>query len=205
MLIGLSGSHRTGKTTLGIEFEKSSNYKFIQVNTSQMQKEIGFDSRNQSYDFETRMKIQNHLFSCYEQMLSQHNINDDVILDRTPLDLATYAIMSVDEDVTKEQADWLNQYITKCIMLCKKHFYAILILQPAIELVECETSAKANLACMTKFNTIILGLGSLDNSLAGLLYRLPIEIKDLNHRVNVLHNIITLKNLELAVISDKVH
>lgn len=205
MLIGLSGSHRTGKTTLGIEFEKHSNYKFVQVNTCQMQAEIGFDSRNQSYDFKSRIKIQDHLFLRYEQMLNRYNNNDAVIFDRTPLDLATYAIMSVNEDVTKEQLEWLNQYIAKCIALCKKHFYAILILQPAIEPIECKTSAVANLACMMKFNALMLGLGSLDNSLSGLLYRLPIEIKDLNHRVNVLHNIVTLKKLELTVISDKVH
>ena len=57
-MLGLLGSHRVGKSTLAKAFSESSGALNVQMNIGALQKELGYESSNQSYDFDTRMEIQ---------------------------------------------------------------------------------------------------------------------------------------------------
>ena len=50
-MIGLMGAHRVGKTTLCKKLTDSSmSYSEVEISISEMQRGMGYDSANQSYD-----------------------------------------------------------------------------------------------------------------------------------------------------------
>ena len=124
-LVGITGSHRTGKTSLKELIIERLPYSYSEIDFSigQVLSRVGIDSSRMDYDFDTRKGIQIHLFNTLEQELKrrasfvqlarmQHSVG---IIDRTPIDLAAYATIVKPEG--QEETDWINQYITKCIGL----------------------------------------------------------------------------------------
>lgn len=186
-MIGLIGAHRTGKTTLcqallsagrGSIWEK-------QVSISKMQKEIGYDSSNQSYDWETRKLIQSELLRKFTLVLSGSRITRDIderkyISERTPLDLIGYATINMPVNPTDEDIAWLDTYTARCIGATNAFYDKVFLVQPGIEYVECETSAKEDL--IDNLNAVYLKV-LLDPRLTVDRYIIPQEMTDLTQRV----------------------
>lgn len=156
MILGLIGSHRTGKTTLAEAYAKKSGATVVRMNIGSLQKELGFDSSNQSYDFDTRMDIQEHLLRRFDEIYSAIK-GTKAVADRTPLDLIGYTMLAVNDTLTDAQSERLEQYVSDCINLTNEHFTALVLVQPGVPLSTAETSAKSCRALMEKLNFIYLG------------------------------------------------
>ena len=178
--IGLSGSHRVGKTTLAEAYAKAHGYTFVPTNISEIQLNHGYDSSKQDYSFKERIHIQeiilDELEYRYEKM---HQILKNVITDRTPYDLLVYTLLAVNDKCDKEDYERLTYYISRCKFVTTSYFDDLVIIQPGIPVVPSITSAAASRAFMHKFNSILLG------ELYGIdwVKIMPSYILNLNNRI----------------------
>lgn len=181
IMLGLVGAHRTGKTTLAETYAKKSGATFVQMNVGALQREIGYDSSNQSYDFDTRMKIQEHLLQRFDEIYSSvKSLN--AVCDRTPLDLIGYAMLAVNDRLSEAQSARLIQFVTDCINLANERFTAFVLLQPGLPITQSETSAKSIMALIEKLNTIYLGAFSDERLIVPHFY-IPRLMVNLDTRV----------------------
>lgn len=202
-VLGLSGSHRTGKTTMATEAEKRIFYSYnsgkvvaLQMNTARHIQDIGFDPKKQDYSFDERMRIQEYLLTSYRHVLTKYRVNkahhnDFIITDRTPLDLLGYTIQTIDDGLTPEQTDRFMLYAHDCYMTLNKYYNALLLVQPNIDPVESPKSAIANRAYMMKINVILKGLlqsRKLDIEYGAAI--LPQTRKSIDERIDYIEQII---------------
>lgn len=179
--LGLVGSHRTGKTTLAQAYAEKTGAMLVTMNVGALQKELGYDSSNQSYDFDTRMAIQEHLLQRFDEIYEAiKGLN--IVCDRTPLDLIGYTMLAVNDDLSEAQSERLTKYVTDCINLTNERFTTLVTLQPGIPLTESDTSAKPVKALMEKLNLIYLG-ATKDDQLIVPSFHLPRTMTKLDSRV----------------------
>lgn len=181
MMLGLVGAHRTGKTTLAEAYAKKSGATLVKMEIGTLQKELGYDSSNQSYDFDTRMTIQEHLLRRFDEIYSSIK-GLDAVCDRTPLDLIGYAMLAVTDDLSDAQGARLTQYVTDCVNLTNERFTSLVLLQPGVPLTSSDTSAKSVLALMEKLNLIYLGTFSDERLIVPHFY-IPRAMLDINLRI----------------------
>lgn len=156
--IGLTGSHRVGKTTLAQEFAAKHGYTFVPANISEIQRKHGYDSSRQDYSFQERMHIQELILKDLElQYETLHAGSSSIITDRTPHDLMIYALLAVNDKCTAEDYERLSYYITRCQFVTKMNFDDLFIVQPGIPVIPSPTSAAASRAFMHKFNSLLMG------------------------------------------------
>ena len=185
-MIGLLGAHRTGKSTLCQALLSAGRGSFWEkeISISKMQKDMGYDSSNQSYDWETRKSIQSGLLDAFFKKLHEETITRAVvanwITERTPLDLIGYLVMNAPENPTAEDLEWIDNYIANCIALTNVNYSKVFLLQHGIEYVECATSAKED--SMDILNAIYLKT-LLDPRLTVDRVIVPQEMTDLTERV----------------------
>lgn len=185
-MIGLLGAHRTGKSTLCQALLSAGRGSFWEkeISISKMQKDMGYDSSNQSYDWETRKSIQSGLLDAFFKKLHEetiaHAVVANLITERTPLDLIGYLVMNAPENPTAEDLEWIDNYIANCIALTNVNYSKVFLLQPGIEYVECATSAKED--SMDILNAIYLKT-LLDPRLTVDRVIVPQEMTDLTERV----------------------
>lgn len=181
MILGLIGSHRTGKTTLAEAFAHKSGATIIKMNIGSLQKELGYESSNQSYDFDTRMDIQEHLLRRFDEIYTAVK-GLEAVADRTPLDLIGYTMLAVKDDLSEAQSDRLEKYVVDCINLTNEFFSALVLLQPGIPLTTADTSAKSCKALMEKLNFIYLGTITDERNIVPHFY-IPRSMTDIDCRV----------------------
>lgn len=184
MIFALCGSHRTGKTTLAQEFARVSGAKFIPMSITRLQKEIGFNSANQSYGFDERMKVQEHLIERLNDIY-EANYHIDAVADRSPIDLMSYALIHAGPDITEEQSKRLMRYIDRCAQVARDHCIGILLVQPGIELKEDEKSAPAALGFIEHLNSLIFGLINDERVNEVPMFYIPRNVTNLKRRVAV--------------------
>lgn len=158
MYIGITGVQRTGKTTLATHVMDAMDYVgFLPVNISAMQAQIGYDSSNQDYPFDERMKIQEHLYLSLCAHLDKHkDMNKVVITDRTFIDLAFYTVLNLPGNTTWQQDAQVNAYIDKCIKTQAHYFKHTLTLTTVLADVDYKsTSASAVPTYLLKCHAIM--------------------------------------------------
>lgn len=181
MILGLIGSHRTGKTTLAEAYAHKTGATIIKMNIGSLQKELGYESSNQSYDFDTRMDIQEHLLRRFDEIYTAVK-GLEAVADRTPLDLIGYTMLAVKDDLSEAQSDRLEKYVVDCINLTNEFFSALVLLQPGIPLTTADTSAKPCKALMEKLNFIYLGTITDERNIVPHFY-IPRSMTDIDCRV----------------------
>lgn len=88
MRIGLTGAHRTGKTTLAVELAKEFDLKFIRTNVIDYYGQHNLFP-NDNIPIKKRYEIQQTILHGVE---SQLNNQTNFISDRTPIDFFSYAL-----------------------------------------------------------------------------------------------------------------
>lgn len=190
-MIGLLGSHRVGKTTLCKALVNGNRGAFseVPISISELHRGMGYDSANQTYDWETRKNIQNKLLVGFSNILSYcaHPVGvlraqsmSIAVSDRTPLDLVGYLLLSAPEYVSEEDAAWIKNYINSCIELTNKYYRIVFLIQPGIGYV---TDAKSpGQESMDKLNAIYLSL-LMDSKLEVERVIIPEDVTDLEERI----------------------
>jgi len=154
--MGLTGAHRTGKTTVADAVTRHNELPFVVSSASQIAQEMGIDL-TKPIPFPLRLAYQERILEVYTALYEAQN--DCFITDRTPLDLAAYLIADVPNDLTDPALIARTRlYIEKCFAITNKHFALVMQVQPGIPYVAAPGKPLPNQAYQEAINTIILGL-----------------------------------------------
>jgi nicotinamide riboside kinase len=186
MTIGLTGPHRTGKTTLARAFAEKADLAFVETSTSAVFKELGFDPKA-DYDFTTRLYIQRKVLEDMNRKYCE--AKNLFITDRTPLDALAYLLADVQRTNVTDGAlvKELGQYQRDCFDVLNRHFAMIMVIQPGIPLVEEEGKAPANEPYIEHLNALIMGL-AVSSKVRCKHFQMPRHVTDLDDRINALNN-----------------
>lgn len=191
MLFGLLGPQRTGKTTLAVTFANQYAATYINASISKFIAELGLDSSVADYDFETRIKIQEHLFTSLYHHLEQYRDKPSVfITDRTFWDLIYYAVDAINESTSEDHIEWLHHYEEKCIQAQKELFTNAIYIKPGIPITQADTSYKATEMIQHKAHLLYMGILSIDM----FIRPIPMFNTNLELRLKQLNTIIAGRN-----------
>jgi hypothetical protein len=152
--IGLCGSHRTGKTTLGEAVARERNIPFVRTRVSDVFRQNSLHPSD-SMDFNTRLQIQQRIIADSEAVWKSEK--GDFVTDRTPIDMMAYTLSDI-QGATAADFHELEKYLTHCFEISNQIFTLLCVIQPAIPLVYEQGKAALNLAYMEHLNAVILGL-----------------------------------------------
>lgn len=155
-MIGITGAHRTGKTTLAQAFADSYNYTFRKTETGVFLHALGVDPKK-TYGIEYRLTIQEQLLQFLKESWIKSS-GSSVIVDRTPLDLLAYMEADILRDFPNsgELADRYMQYRADCLD-CLPLFEFFVLVQPGIPASDEATSAAYSRPYMEHLNSLFLG------------------------------------------------
>lgn len=152
----LSGSHRSGKTTLAKAFSKHAGIEFVETGASHVFAEMGFNPKI-DYPLRTRLEIQKRILDDFYKQCRKYCAKH-FITDRTPIDFIAYTMADVQrQNVDEALARDIDQYLADCVQVANELFPLLVVLQPGIALVEAEGKAPANIAYMEHINLLCMG------------------------------------------------
>ena len=187
-VIGLSGSHRVGKTTLAQAFAERHGIPFVRTSATEVFAAIG---RNPKVDYpiEERISIQEAILYAFEKQYAQaRKVSGVFVADRTPIDLASYMLADVLRGTTAENpalSALIDGYVDKCLLSASEWFAVIVLVQPGIALVEADGKAPACSAYIEHLNALQAGL-MLDPRLHSRHYMIARQFTDLEQRIQCL-------------------
>lgn len=128
MPFGISGAHRSGKTTLARELSVMLGIHFEETKTSDVMRAKGFDMTG-AMTIERRVEAQEILLDHHIELLGK--LPRPVILDRTPLDMAAYML----GEVTMLNTDHvlgcrIQKYVDKAMKATTDHYDTIFVVRP---------------------------------------------------------------------------
>lgn len=184
-MIGLCGAHRVGKSRLAREFAEKHKLEFVETSASAIFKELGYDPAV-TYDFSTRLTIQEEILKRFDQLYAKHTKQDLAITDRTPLDMLAYTMAeAVGNTVSEQDQERFKKYAQSCIDVSNKRFAVLLVVQPGIKVVAEEGKAALNNAYIEHLNSLILGL-SVDERIKSAHFYIPRHMLDMGERIAAL-------------------
>jgi len=160
MLIGISGVHGTGKTTLARLAAEELNGAFVPTSTSDVFRKMGFDPAK-PMSFEDRLAVQEEVLKVLSLQWGEA-AGQIAFTDRTPFDLIAYTLADVDSyaDVSDQVSYQVDGYISRCVRAYREHFHQVAITPNVLLAAPGETEKlRANLASpyRAKFHRLLLG------------------------------------------------
>jgi hypothetical protein len=183
MNIGLCGSHRTGKTTLGEAISQRTGMPFLRTITSKVFQQYGIDP-SMPMDFKKRLGIQHKILDAAENIWQTEE--EQFITDRTPLDMMAYTLADI-QGTTEVNFDELEGYLARCIDVTNTFFALLVLVQPGIPLMHEEGKAALNEGYLEHLNYLILGLCN-DDRIKGTFLYLHRTMTSLDARVDAVLN-----------------
>lgn len=178
--MGLTGAHRTGKTTLAKSLSEINEAPLALSSASAVAEEMGIDL-TKPLKFDMRLAFQERLLDAYEKLYASYDCL--FFSDRTPLDLAAYLIADVPNDLTDEDViTRTNNYVERCMAVTEKYFCMVTVVQPGIQYVAEPGKPLPNSSYQEAINTICLGL-MYDDRLQANFDVLPRRVTDHNERL----------------------
>lgn len=131
MLYGITGAHRSGKTTLGQTVADDLGIEFMSNSTTEVAKSLGFDPVA-PMTLTQRVDLQVGLLDAHIKMIT--DAPRPLIVDRTPLDMIGYCLaefnMTSAREVSKETLDRVEQFVRDCLKACETYYDHIIYLSP---------------------------------------------------------------------------
>lgn len=157
MLIGISGAHRSGKTSLAKSFAEANSKEW----TFHPHKTITFSKKNIVKELSLSERIDAQI-----EILENHKVFIDdlkakggnVIVDRTPLDFIVYLLCEVGMTSDLDHSSTIMRYIDDCLHYLNMNFNEIFMLNPLDIFVEEEGKPAKNIAYQTHFHFLMKGL-----------------------------------------------
>lgn len=180
MTLGLSGAHRTGKSTLAKAFSEKSGIPFVPTTATEVFKRLGVDPKA-DLPFGERLKIQWEILNEFSTLWSEHT---DFITDRTPIDMLAYTLADVRRgNLSSSDDEQLKAYSKECFALTNRFFSTIVVVQPGIEAKDAEGKAPASYGYTDHINRLIIGL-VVSEDIACHHFFIPRKTLDLSKRVS---------------------
>lgn len=190
-MIGLSGTHGTGKTTLARAFAQKQDIPVVLTTASGVMHSLGLDPAA-DYPIDIRIGAQEAILHAFEKQYADATRRTPLfIADRTPLDLASYILADVQRATLlarPEVARLVTIYVQKCFVSLNRWFSTVLLVQPGIQIEPGrEGKAGACEAFMEHQNTLLRGLiGDTRSEVKG--YVIPRTVTDLDERIKCVGN-----------------
>lgn len=179
-MIGLTGSHRTGKTTLAKVFAEQMNIPFVQTSASQVFKDMGFDPAV-DYPFHTRMDVQERILSIFAVDYAKHE--GVFITDRTPIDMMAYTVADVrQKTLAPDEELRLAKYCKACVELTNKTFSVLVVVQPGIPVVPEDGKASLSQGYINHVAHIIMGI-TVSEEIAPSHFYIPKKMTSMEDRL----------------------
>lgn len=195
--IGLAGTSCTGKTTLASEVAKQTGIPFIASSVRNIYEMYGF-SVNEPLSFDDRMMVQMKILEVAE--CAYEDMDSIFITDRTPMDYAAHLLAeALAINLSEAQTEQLLWYVKKCYQVTNLYFSSVVLLQPALSMVE-ETGRTSNRAYLEHINLIMIGLiADPNNKLYCAKHFMKKSVTNLKKRVDLIiqiASIVELKNMK---------
>lgn len=157
MIIGLCGAHRTGKSTLALEFVKrNKSYTFAATSVSAIMAAHGMDPAK-DYPIDYRVAMQNIILTELDAYWA--SFHENTVFDRTPLCTIGYLLADVQrENVPAHHHAAICEYVERAIDITNRRFSFILQIPPTLPLVHEEGKAPATAAYVEHVHQIISGV-----------------------------------------------
>lgn len=179
MILGLAGTHRSGKSTLARLAASAMGLTYYDGSFGRLARTLGYDSVAPMSLVE-RMAMQNGVLDRYAEELRA--VPGDVITDRTPVDMLAYLIAEVgmhaglDEAVSRS----IVAYRLRCIAMTRDLFRSVFLLQPLPTYEVADGKPSENPAYQWHIQTLIEG--GLYAS-RGTIRVVPIDVLGLDDRL----------------------
>lgn len=191
-MLGLTGPHRTGKTTLAQAYAQRHGIPFVKTSATEVFTRLGRDPAV-DYPIEERLAIQEAILHAFEkQYAAACRISSFWVADRTPIDMASYMLADVSREALAgkpELSMMVDSYVNRCIEATNSWFSVVALIQPGIKLVAAEGKAPICVSYMRHLNILQKGL-LVDGKLGIRHFVMPSTILDLEER---------MKNLDFAM------
>lgn len=162
MRIGIAGCQRTGKTYAAVSLAANLGLKYVATDVSSITKKYPTATKN----FNARMKCQEEILTKLESLLEE----DNIVLDRTPIDLMVYTLDAYHWGNVSEKHDKkVQDYCKRLLTLLDK--FDIMILTEMLDVVEEDsTKAPTNQMYMRKIDHMMASSHDYDYTLKGGSY-----------------------------------
>jgi hypothetical protein len=180
--IGLTGAHRTGKTTVCKVLSETNGFPFLKSSTTEIAKDLGIDL-SKPISLKHRCEFQTAVLGVFSKVYEKHG-RGIFVCDRTPLDLAAYLLADVPTEHNDPATDeFIQDYVGKCFEVTNRHFATITLVQPGIAYVAEPGKPLPSASYQEKIAALISGLCA-DERLHVRVCRLPKSTTGLVDRVN---------------------
>lgn len=180
--IGLSGAHRTGKTTVAEHLAKANGFQFVKSSVSEIARSMRIDF-SKPIPFKRRCEFQEVILETFQAAYDKVGAQM-FVADRTPLDLAAYFLADVPTELADvELSQYVRDYVGRCVAVTNKTFLTTVVVQPAIPYIAEPGKPLPNPAYQDKFAAILLGL-THDERLTTTIKIMPKLILDNQSRVS---------------------
>lgn len=165
--LGLSGGHRTGKTTLARLFAEKHGIPFVYTSASETWKRMGLDPAER-HPFALRLRVQQAILEDCRALYAAQR--ETFITDRTPLDFLGYTYADINGRITEEERALLHDYERECFATLNLYFRMVVIVQPGIPIVEEPGKAVSEPAYIDHLNHLMIGLSNDDRMTSAKFY-----------------------------------
>lgn len=196
-MIGLIGTSCTGKTTLAKAVADKTGIPYIPSPVREVYQSMGL-SVNEPMSFEDRMLAQIKILHIAESIYS--DMNNIFISDRTPMDFAAHMIAEASAiNLNAGQSNVLMKYIEDCYRVTNLYFSSLILLQPALNIVE-EVGRTTNKAYLEHINLLMIGfIADPNGKLYCAKHFMKKSVINLSRRVDLviqIASIVEVKNMK---------
>lgn len=180
MMIGLIGAHGSGKTTLGKAAAEALGWHFCQTSISEVYKRLGKDPAVRM-TFDERMDTQYAILGELSVEWASY-AGENVIADRTPIDLIAYTLADLDSytELTPAQELRLEIYLIKCAVMAARDFGKLVLVPNALPVATDPVKVRAALTASYRQKLEVLMRGYMNQQ---ALEFTEIKSTDLSERV----------------------
>lgn len=182
MRLGLTGAHRSGKTTLAKEVSKNLDVPFIETKVSGIFEELGLDVKG-DLSFDERLLVQDAMLIKCNKFWAAHN---KFITDRTPLDFIAYMLADISPKtvLTKDQDNAVSKYFMHCMNSLNINFDGIVFVPMLFNIGLTEEEGKAGTSYWNRKHVdSIIRYYMVSQLVHRPVFEIEREVQDLEERI----------------------
>lgn len=188
MGLGISGSHRTGKSTIAKSLAEANKCPFVTSSASAIAADMGIRP-DIGMTMEVRLEFQERVLATFVKDYEEQGGSGLFMSDRTPLDLAAYTLTEWHPERSTPEIDArVLDYVRRCMDATGRYFFLVGVIQPGIPFEARDDKPAPNELYQELLNTTMIGLGA-DHAVKSHFYLMPREITDNGQRCNVMASV----------------
>lgn len=132
MSVALTGSHRSGKSTLAKDFAKAIGGVYLPSRAGQMFSDMGLVV-GQELTFTECMNVQEAILEAH--LADVRGADGIFVCDRSTIDMAVYTMIEWGQHANPQQSERLLAYVDRCLTQASWLYSCIMLIQPGIPFV----------------------------------------------------------------------